>query len=681
MTGATDGMGNTTRFVRDGNQRITEVLYPDGSQRTISYDCCAPISSTNEVGQVTSVSRDDMLMPTMETAPPGETLSYDYDGLGRLYGLTLPDGGKTYAFYGGDNLINGIQDAAGNSLSIQRDDAGRIDVLTDQIGVNTQYGYDMAGRVVQVTDALSKTRVFTRDVMGRVTQIQTARGGTLGFVYDKDGRGVSEHLDGQKVVEFTYAADGTLISMVDAWGTTSYAYDKNGQVKSINYPNGNTLAYTYNSNGMPVTVTYPGGLTVTYQYNTRNRLIGAAWGANHISFNHDAAGNLLAETRSNNTSTAYLNDAMGRVMGITHKRGSATLASLSFTRDSAGRIIKQNIVLPNQAALPTQGAQVTYNTAGQLAAFANATWSYDADGNAKTVVGGVSGSFTHDSFNRLTAMTWGGVNASFLFDGKGNRVRIERGGNTRYLHYNQIGKLMFETDGSNNLLSCYVYTDRRLSALYRPGEGSYFYHFDQNGSTLAITDTVGVTQKTYAYLPFGAVAGGSGILENRFTYVGAWGVNDDGEGLFFMRNRMYDAGTRRFLERDPIGWNGGENLYAYCANNPVEFIDPFGLDYGTPMAGGTTPLLTNPNDSTFGMSDVQEDLPFELQIYRELLFNVKKYTDKMNRRMKKRSAENNNYSSKDLAEELESLTKVYSILSNTMVSPVKMQKCAIRNIR
>jgi YD repeat-containing protein len=71
LTGYTDAMGNTTRFVRDGNQRITKALYPDGSQRTISYNCCAPISSTNEVGKVTSVSRDSMLMPTMETAPTG----------------------------------------------------------------------------------------------------------------------------------------------------------------------------------------------------------------------------------------------------------------------------------------------------------------------------------------------------------------------------------------------------------------------------------------------------------------------------------------------------------------------------------------------------------------------------------------------------------------------------------
>jgi RHS repeat-associated protein len=475
-------------------------------------------------------------------------------------------------------LISGIQDAAGNQLTIQRDAAGRITGLFDQIGVNTHYGYDTAGRVTQETDALSKTRVFTRDVMGRITQVQTARGGTLGFVYDKDNRRVSEYMDGQKVAEFIYASNGPLTSMVDAWGTTSYAHDKNGRVKSITYPDGKTLAYTYNANGMPLTATYPGGLTVTYQYNTRNRLIKAAWGGDHISFIYDAAGSLLTETRSNGTSTDYSKDALGRMTGITHKRGSATLANLSFNRDSAGRITKQNMVLPNDPALPAQGSQATYNTAGQLTSFANATWSYDADGNAKNVIGGISGTFTHDSFNRLSTTTWGGVNASFLYDGKGNRVRIVRGGQTRYLHYNQMGQLMFETDGSNALVACYVNTDGRLSAIYKPSEGSYFYHFDQNGSTLAITDTAGATKKTYAYLPFGTVVGGSGSMENRFTYVGAWGVNDDGNGLFFMRNRMYDAGARRFLERDPIGWNGGENLYAYVGGNPVNLVDPKGLD-------------------------------------------------------------------------------------------------------
>ena len=577
LAGYTDAQGNTTRLERDKNQRITAVLNPDGSRRTTVYDCCSPVSVTNEIGQTSAVSRNKLLMPKKETTPAGGSLSYDYNAKGLLYGLTFADGSKTYAFYGDDNLISGIQDAAGNSLTIERDDAGRITKLTDQIGVSMTYGYDAASRVTQITDALNQTRRFTRDVMCRITEIKTARGGTVGFVFDSDGRCTAQFLDGVKAAEYGYAANGKLTSVSDAWGTTGYIRDKNGRVKTITYPDGRTLSYSYDGNGSPLSITYPGGLVVTYRYDVRNRPTSALWGTESISFGYDAAGNLLTETRSNGTSSAYTYDANGRMTKISYKKGAATLASLSFARDVSGRISKQSTVLPQNPLLPAQGAQSTYNGAGQLATSGGANWIYDADGNAKTVTGRMTGSFTHDSLNRLTAMTWGGVNTSFLFDGLNNRVRITKSGKTIYLHYDTNGRLMFETDGANNLVVCYVYTGGRLLAQYKPGDGSYFHHFDQNGSTLVMTDKAGAVQRTYAYLPFGAAAVQSGNLENRFNYVGAWGVTDDGNGLFFMRNRMYDAGTRRFLERDPIGWSGGSNIYAYVSGNPINQVDPNGF--------------------------------------------------------------------------------------------------------
>ena len=58
---------------------------------------------------------------------------------------------------------------------------------------------------------------------------------------------------------------------------------------------------------------------------------------------------------------------------------------------------------------------------------------------------------------------------------------------------------------------------------------------------------------------------------------GQWGGYWDQEtGLTLLTHRYY-AGGGRFLTRDPLGYDGGINLYSYCGNDPVNESDPEGL--------------------------------------------------------------------------------------------------------
>ena len=53
---------------------------------------------------------------------------------------------------------------------------------------------------------------------------------------------------------------------------------------------------------------------------------------------------------------------------------------------------------------------------------------------------------------------------------------------------------------------------------------------------------------------------------------------NEGNGIYYMKNRYFDSVTGKFLQKDPIGFGGGQsNLYAYVGNNPVGRIDPEGL--------------------------------------------------------------------------------------------------------
>ena len=61
----------------------------------------------------------------------------------------------------------------------------------------------------------------------------------------------------------------------------------------------------------------------------------------------------------------------------------------------------------------------------------------------------------------------------------------------------------------------------------------------------------------------------------RFQYTGQLWLND--AGVYHYKNRAYHPGLMRFLQADPIGVNGGINLYAYVGGDPVNFTDPMGL--------------------------------------------------------------------------------------------------------
>ena len=135
-----------------------------------------------------------------------------------------------------------------------------------------------------------------------------------------------------------------------------------------------------------------------------------------------------------------------------------------------------------------------------------------------------------------------------------------------------LGNLVGEYDENGDL------THRYTHGLGLLAKGNIFYTFDGNGNTSELTDGAAEIVNYYVYTPFGETLYDVENTENDFEFVGQFGVRKMGDDLTYMRNRFYMPSTGRFYSEDPIGLAGGDiGFYRYVGNDPVNFVDPWGL--------------------------------------------------------------------------------------------------------
>jgi len=169
----------------------------------------------------------------------------------------------------------------------------------------------------------------------------------------------------------------------------------------------------------------------------------------------------------------------------------------------------------------------------------------------------------------------------YTYDPSGRRIAKDVDGTvTKYVYDGD--HCIAEYDGSNNLLRKYIYgpcIDEPICMIETTGTyaDTYYYHYDALGSVVALSDSDGDMSQTYEYDVYGQVAASDPNHPNPFLFTGR--RYDTETGFYYYRARYYNATIGRFLQTDPIGYEGGMNWYGYCANNSLNCVDPLGLDW------------------------------------------------------------------------------------------------------
>ena len=111
--------------------------------------------------------------------------------------------------------------------------------------------------------------------------------------------------------------------------------------------------------------------------------------------------------------------------------------------------------------------------------------------------------------------------------------------------------------------------------MIRPGEVAYYYHNDHLGTPQVLTDDSQTIAWKALYTPFGEAVASIATVENPSRFTGQY--YDQETGLHYNYFRYYNPQTGRYITPDPIGLEGGINLFAHVTNNPIRYIDPTGL--------------------------------------------------------------------------------------------------------
>ena len=226
---------------------------------------------------------------------------------------------------------------------------------------------------------------------------------------------------------------------------------------------------------------------------------------------------------------------------------------------------------------------------------------YDRDGNL--VSDGAVRAYEYDSENRLVKVVVGGVELSYEYDSQGRCVRRQEkadGVLESTSVYVYEGKRVVEEknyDGVGVLQGqrSYVWSFERgdvgglLAVKEQVGAqaGTYYYIYDGNGNVVGVLDGSGAQVAWYGYDAFGKVIESSGEYAMRNAWRAGTKNQDRVSGLYNYGHRWYDSGKGRWLTRDPLEERGGLNVYGYCNNAALNYVEYYGgsfLDY-IPRAG------------------------------------------------------------------------------------------------
>ena len=616
-----------TQQAYDWKGRATVTTNPDNTQRTMTYGGCGcaggeVVTSKDEAGRQTRTTADvfgrlakaeelnwdgsvyatanyayDALDHLTSINHEGQIRSFAFDGYGRLQTRTTPEQGASSYAYNNDDTVQTVTDARGATATFTYNARQLVRTITYGVtsGVaatpNVAVDFDAAGNRLWMTDGLGRVD-YVYDQLSQLTSEKRSFSDSLpnaplpnnayqlSYTYNRIGQLMSvTNPFGSQVnyARFNQSGEISSVSGSGSMSVPSYAanlsYRAFGAAKQIGYGNGRQLSLAYDNRLRLTQWNMPGVMDWNFAYNYFNENNSRVTYANNVndgtldrSYQYDHVGRLVS-AHSGQEARAHIGIATWAIDGpYSQDRGYDQFGNATHRVGWGGYQgggFDQSYTFANNRLVqdPTTGATIQYDAAGNLTNDGSQSFSYDATGQQTYA----SGNATAQSY-----------------DGYGLRgKKVDSTTTTYYLRSSVLGgQVVAEVDNNGNWTRGYVYLGGQMIAVQAAVVS--WVHQDPVTKSQRVTDNLGNVISVVDLDPWGGETSRSSnqaFQPHRYTT-----YERDANGGDDAMHRRYQTYWNRFSQPDPHDGSysltdpQSFNRYAYVQNDPVNLVDPSGLE-------------------------------------------------------------------------------------------------------
>ncbi len=533
--------------------------------------------------------------------------TFAYDGYGRLTSQTTPEAGTTgYTYTALDQVLTATL-ANSSTRTFTYNTRGLVSDITYNgtltQNVHYEYNNEYGARTLMQeknpsSGAVESSTTYAYNAFVQLqTETRSFKGLTgtysVGYQYNLAGGVKTMTYTANtfvKNVNYAYNAVGGLSGIgtnIRSGGAANdttnvmsgFQYRGFGAVKQVNYGNGKQLKASYDAKRLQMTY-----LSVHAASNENDKIVS-------LDYNYYNGGSNNGRVQK---ITDYLDGAYTATYAYDDQNRLASATAIAYTRGYAYDAWANFTGVTATGGGELSSYSLSYATNGSGAPLnnriSNAGQSYDNAGNMAVDLNGQV--YSYDAANRIKSVTG---NKFMEYDGDGHRVLSDESaiGNTKlwYLWSTVLGQPVVELGSTGGVYRAYVYSPGGQQVAQQSYDtGFHWTHSNHLGSGYKMTDSTGAVVFREEFDPHGQTAlrvsnNGPFYLSHKFTgYERDLGTNTD-----YAKARQYHHNNGRFMQADPLSLGASDlsnpqslNLYSYVKNDPVNYIDPEGLNLIAP---------------------------------------------------------------------------------------------------